>query len=744
MILVIAVRVGLKPSIQYLVHENEVNRVLTIKELEKLASSTKIDLAIIETKKVIDVESLKDKVGKVVVVTREPIEGMSECIVVGDRETLDVNEFIGNDVQENGETIVENENAVIDKEVAVKEVIKEIVDDTKVKELTYQVDELKRENKLRTQKESELLEEIEKLKAQMSVGNEDTQQLEKLNKQYELVTEEKKKLEVEVKETAEKLQEVLIELNTMKNRNLADISEEDLKILKDNLTWVNKEKDALEVKFEKYREESEKEIYELRDDKEQLEKYISSSEKDNSNRADEFKLKMYESNKVYNCLMEILDRASSELYRTNHDLSFKVDQVEKLEVQLSDSNKEIQQLREEVDNLKSSNEELDKLASSVETKIAIARDEEAQKVIEISNELKLVKIDKDKLETDNERLRKELLSTNTTLTNLTDSIKQVELIRNKANNLEETNDALNKEIENLIEQKKELVAELGKKDEKISDLNIELGHLSEDLDAMRLSGGAVSVSKIRSLNAKYHGRAKIIAVFGNGSYGVTTTVQTLYELLPGKKLVMDLDIINPSIDARLQKNPSLKCLGIEELDKATAFGSAIDRGSTFTAVKMKDAIINVNNKLDYFGGVYHEFNRSKLLGLSFTDIFDAIPDVYDYIIIDLGKIKLCTESDCLIRTITDIAYKNVLVTKNDRFYVRNTFLYLSKAGIKMDNLVWVLNMSINNSIDARISQWVKCNKLLVPVDREIAGRPVSFAMATLLKAKVKELIDLVK
>lgn len=213
------------------------------------------------------------------------------------------------------------------------------------------------------------------------------------------------------------------------------------------------------------------------------------------------------------------------------------------------------------------------------------------------------------------------------------------------------------------------------------------------------------------MNGAYTGRAKIINVYGIGSYGITSVTMNIAQKLSVKHsvLVMDADLVNPSCDAWLRCSPLVRELtGIEGGDSfKTGFGYIIKRDN-YEHKDLDMLCIRGTNGWDveYFSGMYNSFSDTRLMYIDLTEVINYLGSKYDYIIVDNGKIGCNVSFDSLIKTFSEIANNSIIVTKADQFSARSMSLKLMASGIDTSRAIWVLNMSETNKVPDSIMKYV--------------------------------------
>lgn len=294
----------------------------------------------------------------------------------------------------------------------------------------------------------------------------------------------------------------------------------------------------------------------------------------------------------------------------------------------------------------------------------------------------------------------------------------------------------------LSELEKEDIEKL-KEDKKISDMGNsqmmqELGRVKKELQAVRyqikrrdetiarleedksrieltnksLSRNVASAEKLM-IDVEYTSKASIIAVFGSGSYGITTTAVSLAKKLPGNVLLLDFDCVNPKIDSWVGMNPMIKELdgltGIEQ----SAFGALIKQGVDYV-VDRRDLIfrrVSTNRKggtgVYYFSGIYVPIDLSEFASIDFQQFLNFVGSEYNYIVVDLGRLGGNESTNALIRMFNKIAWRNVMVCLHDKNDLRTTFINSKRQGVSYTKTIWLLNMAKNTKLDDSMSKILK-------------------------------------
>ena len=228
----------------------------------------------------------------------------------------------------------------------------------------------------------------------------------------------------------------------------------------------------------------------------------------------------------------------------------------------------------------------------------------------------------------------------------------------------------------------------------IADKDIEIKRLNSSVNTKEVI--TVGVDKVFS-SFEYKGTAKLINLFGGGSYGITNIAYSIANKLKGKVLFLDFDLFNPKSDRYTKKNPMVSVAGVPNNLYRTGVGVLYSCGIDKFISEYDKLVIKVLKikelELSWISGLYSVL---KLENLDYTsEFFNYVGSLYDYIIIDSGKLGYSNINDSLIKSLCEISYKNLVVSSNDTVSIRGIGLALNK--VKLANVDWILNLS-NNSI----------------------------------------------
>lgn len=307
-----------------------------------------------------------------------------------------------------------------------------------------------------------------------------------------------------------------------------------------------------------------------------------------------------------------------------------------------------------------------------------------------------------------------------------------------------------------------MVIELGRYKQKIADAesrlvaqNTVIESLKKQNDSLRQttksvqSGALPTASEELNIRCDYSGSAKLIGIMGSGSIGITTTAISLCHKLRGRVLFIDMDIVSPKADGYLKKNPMIKGLdGFTERASSmyqTGLGTLLYKDADYfidhesllvqSAVRTRDGYI-----LDYISGLYTKAPLLRYMTVDFGKFLSYFGGKYDYIVCDLGRVGGSEIQNALIRMVSSIAYKTIVIALHNRGDMRSVKLRLDSEKVKADNTIWMLNMSKNAAMDDIMRRCIGQQPFVImPKKMDIYGEDITFDKVPILKDKLSEL-----
>jgi Mrp family chromosome partitioning ATPase len=180
-----------------------------------------------------------------------------------------------------------------------------------------------------------------------------------------------------------------------------------------------------------------------------------------------------------------------------------------------------------------------------------------------------------------------------------------------------------------------------------------------------------------------------------------------------KVLFIDLDLITPKADSWFNKMPMIRGIpgvsgtGLNDTGMGIFFNKGMSVVSGFLDnIIIKGCEVTKGGCIDYISGCYGKMEQTKIADADFTTLLSMLGAIYDYIIIDLGRIGASEVTDSLIKELSDISYRTIVVTTSDRFDTRNFKNKLLENKIKIDKLAWMLNMCESTTIEDKVKQYI--------------------------------------
>lgn len=399
-------------------------------------------------------------------------------------------------------------------------------------------------------------------------------------------------------------------------------------------------------------------------------------------------------------IMKLLSKGIGELKKSDESLVEKTKEIERLvalvsELESTKSSLEgnLQQSREKIT-------ELQLLADEADKRIELAKSF-------VQEQLDAQRIENVKLQAQYELIKAQFTAKEEQYNNLVkisgvdeSGASQILLdkkyLESQVQSLREENVSLRRELEKAQEDRMFIQRNLKTLEERNSQLNLSVRTMSQGT----AEGVSVSIPPIN-----YQGKGMVLTVFGSGSYGVTTTAISMARALAlqASVLYIDFDMTTAKADGIFSKNPIVKNLGIPDSTKNTGLGLLFTKGATFFLENANRIIMNIETtkggKLDYISGVYAKMNIVDVMATDYSAFINYCSNSYTYVIMDFGRIGTSDLNDRIIKTFSDIAYRDVVVTPNDKFEVNRMGQKLKENQISMKNVAWLLNGCDSTIID---------------------------------------------
>lgn len=560
---------------------------------------------------------------------------------------------------------------------------------------------------------------------------------------------EKEKLHTVLQNTLENLQN---NLNDKVNRlmeleNILKSKEEETEQLKSRAEQIQSDfeifKGSTEVESNNSKERTEelnKEIETLRKEHEKLLKDMNQAEYEHNIELD------YMKDEFNNRRKEIVGNSRNviETYKivigNLHDriMTHKTES-DRLKSELEQSSSKIAYNENEIEALNIRVQELTEKATNTDSLIDEAVKEERNKVHELV-------ISKASLDGEIRTLKAELEATKLSYNELLNSGASIAGMKALQDNNQMLNDLVKTLREQITTQKLELDKQIKEKgfisnikddlEQKVQSLNRSLRTMTDGM----MNGGNAELPP-----CNYSGRGLIIPVIGSGSYGITTTAMSLANklALTSKVLFIDFDLVMPKADSWFNKNPIIQeAPGFDKSNysKYTGLGLFIEKQSDYFTHNANTLIQRVKDTkdgyLDYLSGIYTKPDTIKLVSANYTSFFNYCGNSYDYIIVDCGKFGCSDLNNQLIKLITNVAYRTVVVTTQDKFEIRTFRIKLTEAKIDVANICWLINMCKNTSLDKAVKGFISPAEIgMIPECFDIFGEKKLFSSQRITRDK---------
>ena len=430
--------------------------------------------------------------------------------------------------------------------------------------------------------------------------------------------------------------------------------------------------------------------------------------------------------------------------------------------QAFESSQEIRELEQSVEQKNVENESLTEQLKQRDTKI----DRLDRQVQDLKSEIELTKssveLQKAEIQEENNKLRANIMQANTQIStlrnqlttkdsqlrNLSQSIGPVDPATGQPRalqnlrNLEIRNRDLQNQVASLNQQLQVQKAESQQATSQHSKLVTENQNLKRSLNAYINSGYSGGQILPISING---GKAKIIAVFGTGSFGISCLAYSIAQKLSQQSTVMlmDLDLTTPKLDSYFKRLPYATIPGVP--NQTTALEVFINQGidrvwANATALIPQLTPNQKNGRLWWFQGLYNKVDDTQVITADWSALFNKLSPSFDYIVIDCGKFGYNTISDQLTKNISKIAYRQILVQGTDYSDVSLTLKQIS-GQIRRDNLIWMMNQSLTTNLKESTKHLLMNETIeIMPFSQGTFGKRQSMIMDTMLRGRLEGFI----
>lgn len=569
-----------------------------------------------------------------------------------------------------------------------------------------------------------------------------------------------------IKDNASKLEGQILDLNstitmlkgTIESKELdinsAEATMDELKqtvsSLREQLTTANqtiKEDEKYKEESEEYKEQLDKALVENKG----LHARIESAEDENRGLSDELTETTIRADKESSVRLEMLEQLKSAILRIK-ELSVKLNKLDEnnreLTSKIAHTEKQLKDSRNAARDQLEKIAKLEKVVQDSDKKLEIANNssdaEKAalnDKISQLKNKLNMVENQLRQKENQyntlvetsgvDENSAKALLDTNKTLENISKTLREQLATANKE-----------------LDRVKRSEADAAKK---MNNYKNQVATLQRSLQSLASVGTGVGSSdnvSVRPIHLGYS-KSQIITVFGSGSFGITTTAMSLAQKLSAtsKVLYIDFDLVSPMADSWFKRSPILNNIPgtVNGSLHNTGLGLFIEQGVDTISRFTSKIIIPVSNTkgggIHYLSGLYYRPDAYKLATANYDEFFSILGNNFQYIIIDFGRLGSSEISDQLIKAVSDVSFKNIVVTTTNNFEIRNFKNKLNDLHIRLDNVAWLFNMCTTTALDQKVKELVKpCSYDMLP-RMEQYGAQENFLRVNLTRDRFGYFID---
>ena len=447
-------------------------------------------------------------------------------------------------------------------------------------------------------------------------------------------------------------------------------------------------------------------------------------------------------------------------------MSLAITKVKELSDVLVEKSNRITSLEMSEETSKKTNEKLTETISTKEATIMELKQQLANFNSGIEKATSYLNEEKQKVEAERDRLNGELNASKARIAVLEKSYEELSRITGVDESNKKSLADTNKSLESVNMAMTTRIAELSDEleaEKKARELAENKARVAEENQAqLRTSVNVLSKGVQRGTTehiAKeydYTANAKIIAVFGTGSHGVTTTAVSIAEKLrlQFRVLLIDFDLISPKMQAFLpETSPLLNGIkGFENHDKTcTSMKAALKNGAEWFETEYSDCIITASKAtrnsqcIDFMSGFIGYTSDEELEAFDFCSILNTVGEEYDRIIIDFGKIGRSIVSVNIFKSTSKVAFKNVLVVHKNIYDMTNVKMKIEDLDLSTNGIIWVLNMIEQTSM-SRAQQAVvgTAEVAYVPIDDKIFEKNMTFLNSRYAKGNFEGLMEKIR
>ena len=198
--------------------------------------------------------------------------------------------------------------------------------------------------------------------------------------------------------------------------------------------------------------------------------------------------------------------------------------------------------------------------------------------------------------------------------------------------------------------------------------------------------------------------------------------------------------MNPRIDVHFL--PDFNCNAMY----ATGIGILMQKRWDYFLANIDSIILHPiemkNGCIDYISGLMARVEDTKVQMVDFSSMLDYLGRIYDFIIVDFGRLGSSDINDQIIKLFASVAFKNIVVTTNDIFEIQSFRHKLAMNKIDMKKIAWLVNMCSSTKIDDRAKRNIDPAKYaMMPFNPNMYGKKVNFMSESMARDKIIRFMD---
>ena len=198
-----------------------------------------------------------------------------------------------------------------------------------------------------------------------------------------------------------------------------------------------------------------------------------------------------------------------------------------------------------------------------------------------------------------------------------------------------------------------------------------------------------------------------------------------------------MDLISPNIDSFFEMSPYFKVNGTNMTSLRVFIELGVDK------MVNARAIVSGKVKYDILTGIYTRDNV-RIASTDFSELFNKLGGMYDYIVVDLGKTGCSAITDSLIKEVCKIADRVVAVSVRGAINVSKLVKKISRLNIEPSKTLCMFNMSEDEMLnDREVGQLGKYNSAVIPFEYSLYGKRRTYKAVPLIKSRFTTVMNFI-